>query len=125
MTALVDLRWLAGLLEGEGTFRLHRSWKSAAGHPGHAVIVVKMADRDVVAQVAEAWGVTLQGPYKSAAPDGRALRTLYSAQVNGAEAVDWMLRLYPFLGARRRASIRAVVSARWAYEATGRARRTS
>jgi hypothetical protein len=91
-----DLYWLAGLLEGEGTF--------VAGPPSaprSPAVQVMMVDRDVVDRVAALFecAVTLV----RARRDG--WRTAYSARVRGPRAVEWMGRLRPLMGSRRQGQI--------------------
>ena len=91
-----DLCWLAGLLEGEGTF--------IAGPPSAPrtpAIQVSMADRDIIERVA-----TLLDCAVTVVPARRdGWRTAYSVRVRGPRAVEWMRRLGPFLGKRRQGQI--------------------
>ena len=98
----VDLHWLAGLLEGEGTFMT-----GPPSAPRSPVIQFWMTDRDVV----ERAGAMLD----SAVTEVRARRahwkTAYAVRLRGPRAVVWMRRLRPLMGTRRRAQIdRAIAS---------------
>jgi hypothetical protein len=92
-----DARWLAGLLEGEGSFDLHRG--------RYPRIRLAMTDRDVVTQAAHLLGarrvrVTLrQAPF----------RAMWHAEVSGTGAAEVMAELLPFMGARRSAQIALVL----------------
>ena len=97
-----DLAWLAGLLEGEGSF--------IAGPPSaprSPAVQLSMVDRDIVARAAALIGVSV-----TVVPSRReGWRTAYCARVRGARAVLWMKRLRPLMGTRRQAQIdRAVAS---------------
>jgi hypothetical protein len=93
---LRDLHWLAGLLEGEGTFI-----PGPPSNPRMPVIQVEMVDADVMARVGRLLGrkvTTL-----------RARRAEWSAtyqvKVTGGPAVGWMLHLHPLMGERRQRQI--------------------
>ena len=91
-----DLHWLAGLLEGEGTF--------IAGPPSaprSPAVQLSMADRDVVDRAAALLECTVT--IVPARRDG--WRTAYCVRVRGARAVAWMQRLRPLLGSRRQEQI--------------------
>ena len=96
-----DLHWLAGLLEGEGTFLA-----GPPSQPRTPALVVHMADRDVVERVARLLGTTVQ----PVAPQ-QAHRPTYVARLRGRRAVAWMRLLPTLMAARRRAQIaRALAS---------------
>jgi hypothetical protein len=91
-----DLAWLAGLLEGEGSF--------IAGPPSaprSPAVQVSMVDGDVVERAAALLGVSV-----TVVPSRReGWRTAYCARIRGARAVLWMKRLRPLMGVRRQAQI--------------------
>jgi len=93
------LSWLAGLLEGEGTFSL-----TCDSYP---VISLNMCDGSVVriaAKLVEARSVALR---EARRPEWRPT---FVAQVGGAHAAEWMKRLRAFMGQRRTAAIDAALS---------------
>ena len=91
-----DLAWLAGLLEGEGSFLA-----GPPSAPRSPAVQVSMVDRDIVERAAELLGVSVM-----VIPSRReGWRTAYSARVRGARAVLWMERLRPLMGSRRQAQI--------------------
>jgi hypothetical protein len=97
-----DLHWLAGLLEGEGSFLA-----GPPSAPRSPALQVAMADRDVVERAGNLLGVAVM-----VVPSRReGWRTAYSVRVRGAPAVLWMERLKPLMGDRRQAQIdRAIAS---------------
>jgi hypothetical protein len=98
-----DLHWLAGLLEGEGTFLA-----GPPSAPRSPAVQVSMADRDVVARAAALLDCAV-----TVVPARReGWRTAYSARVRGARAVQWMERLRPLMGARRRQQIDRAIASR-------------
>lgn len=97
-----DRYWLAGLLEGEGSFL-----KGPPSAPRYPVLSLQMTDEDVVARVAAMLGRKM-GCWQ--APDERWLPT-YLVRITGAKAVAWMTALRPLMGQRRQGQIdRAVAS---------------
>ncbi len=85
-----DIAWLGGLLEGEGCFRL-----KTGKYPN---IGLEMTDEDTVIKVAAMW-------------DTRVChhRNMYTTQVSGAYAIQWMLTLYPFLSRYRKERVTKAV----------------
>lgn len=93
-----DVLWLAGLLEGEGTFDLHRG--------KYARVRLAMTDRDIVGRAATLVGSRVRlslkpAPYKAS----------WHAEVTGTKAVEVMTAVLPFMGARRSAKIAAILGA--------------
>jgi hypothetical protein len=96
------LAWLAGLLEGEGSFMA-----GPPSAPRLPVLSVAMVDRDVVDRVGDLIGA------KTVAVRARSdrWRDSFTVAIKGAGAVAWMLALRPSLGERRRGQVdRAVAS---------------
>jgi hypothetical protein len=96
-----DLCWLAGLLEGEGSF--------VAGPPSaprSPAVQIWMTDRDVMDRVGALLGVAVM-----VVPSRRAgWRTAYSVRMRGSRAVLWMHLLRPLMGERRRKQIDQAVA---------------
>jgi hypothetical protein len=100
--AATELHWLAGLLEGEGTFMT-----GPPSSPGLPVIAVNMTDEDVMARL----GRIFERKVHVVRPRNVRWRTSYQVRVNGSEAVRWMGLLRPLMGSRRQAQIdRALAS---------------
>jgi hypothetical protein len=96
------LFWLAGLLEGEGTFL-----KPIPSDPRRPILACRMTDRDVIELVATAFGTSVQ------ANDKGQHQTEFAALVRGARAVELMRVLRPMMGRRRKEAIdRAVLDYR-------------
>lgn len=94
-----DLHWLAGLLEGEGSFMLASS-KKADRRYFYPRIVVNMTDLDVMERAAHLLGCKLQ-----ALPLMPGRKQAYRAQRWGSAAAKLMLELRPLMGERRRRQI--------------------
>jgi hypothetical protein len=100
--AVHELPWLAGLLEGEGSFL-----KGPPSAPRYPVLALQMTDEDVVARVAAMFDRKL-GRWQS-----RHAREqpVFLVRITGAKAVAWMTALRPLMGERRQLQIdRAVAS---------------
>lgn len=102
-----DLIWLAGLLEGEGTFDAQRG--------KYPRIRVGMTDRDVVGRAATLMGTRVRLSLK-ASPQ----KPTWHAEIQGPKAADLMETLLPYMGARRSAAI-AQVLGNYRLRASGKA----
>lgn len=94
-----DLVWLAGLLEGEGTFDLHRD--------RYPRIRVGMTDRDVVGRAASLMGSRIR---MSISTVGH--KATFHAEISGDRARAIMWALLPYMGARRSAKIAEILGKR-------------
>lgn len=93
-----DILWLAGLLEGEGSFTLNRGLFPTIG--------LAMTDYDVVEKAAKIMGVNniyLEKKTKQGWKDA------YRAQLIGYHAVRVMERIKPYMGERRTKKINEVL----------------
>jgi hypothetical protein len=98
----LDLHWLAGLLEGEGTFLA-----GPPSAPRSPAIQFWMTDRDVVERAA----AMLDAKVMVVAPRRAHWKTTYAVRLRGSRAVVWMRRLWCLMGSRRREQIeRAIAS---------------
>jgi len=93
----IDYAWLAGLLEGEGSF-----FKGSRRSPGKPVVSITMTDRDVVQRAADLLGVL---SFHERIPANPKWKPVYRMQVSGQRAVDLMNRIRPMMGERRRGQI--------------------
>lgn len=92
-----DLIWLAGLLEGEGTFDSHRG--------KYPRVRLAMTDRDVVGRAASLMdtGIRLSLHKAPAQPT-------WHAEVSGARAAEIMTAILPYMGTRRSGKIATILS---------------
>ena len=91
MIKMKEIAWLAGLLEGEGCFAIHKR--------KYPRIVLKMTCEDIVTRAASLMKTTI---YRNG--------NQWVTQANGAYAISWMMTLYPFFGKRRREKVTEVIS---------------
>lgn len=91
-----DVIWLAGLLEGEGTFDLHRG--------KYPRVRLAMCDRDVVGRAATLMGSRVRLSLKPA-----PFSATFHAEVQGAKASAVMRAVLAHMGARRSSKIAAVL----------------
>jgi hypothetical protein len=94
-----QLHWLAGLLEGEGSFL-----KPPPSSPNNISVTVQMTDEDVIARVA---GLIDASCHKC---DGRGYKPTFRTTISGRRACDLMLRLRPLMGTRRQGQIDAALA---------------
>lgn len=100
--------WLAGLLEGEGSFMVGPPSK-----PNLPVISVNMTDKDVVEKVAELFGTKVL-PLKKRK---QKWKDNYATRVRGKKAVEIMMVLKPLMGTRRQHQIEKALAS---YSVQGR-----
>lgn len=107
MVSMTDLHWLAGLLEGEGSFVNCRHKYPGGREYEQFVIQVCMTDKDPVEKVGRMLGgVTSEQKHRT-----KANKPVYRTAVQGARAIGWMQTLYPLMGVRRRAKIAECIRA--------------
>lgn len=92
MVTLAEIAWIAGFLEGEGTF--DASWRRA--------VVFVTTDRDVAERAVSILRGRLNGPYNYR-PDRKPF---WRGTIHGRQAAEWCMTLYPLMGERRRTKIR-------------------
>jgi len=102
--SVIELAWLAGLLEGEGCFMATRKGRNKAAN---VEVTVKMTDRDVIEHVAAVWNA---GVYLEPPPHGLSKKQAYSTCLTGKRARRMMSLLCPYMGARRRAKIETLLA---------------
>ena len=94
-----DLPWLAGLLEGEGSFR--------GADENRALVRVATCDRDVVVRA----GVLMGSTVHAYPPRDQRHREVFITSLGGSRAATLMRELHPLLGVRGRAQAEAVLAA--------------
>ncbi len=98
------IKWLAGLLEGEGHFRIGKSYTDRSPR-----ITIGMTDRDVVEKVAKVFNTATLGPYSNQRRTRKARKPIFVAQVGGVKGLAIMLDVFSYLGERRRQRIVSVL----------------
>jgi hypothetical protein len=97
-----DRYWLAGLLEGEGSF-----FAGPPSQPHLPVLSIQETDEDVVGRVGDLLGRKIYASH----PKRDGWKTTYQLRLVGSRAVAWMTALRPLMGRRRREQIdRALAS---------------
>ena len=91
--------WLAGLLEGEGSFMA-----GSPSRPHSPTVCMTTTDEDVIQRVSDIFGVK-----HCMVRDGRysdnGWKTAYVIRIKGAKAVAFMKSLRPLMGERRQQQI--------------------
>lgn len=102
----LDLAWLAGILEGEGSFIVNsRTRTPKNGEPWKQVDVrvqINMTDEDVISRVAHLIGRNYR---TDATPVSRGHKIKYATEISGHRAVLLMQHLRPLMGRRRQKQI--------------------
>ena len=98
--------WLAGLLEGEGSFM-----KGTPSKPQIPRIHLKMTDRDIIERAANILKVTYYGPYQTKPKNSESVyRPHYIVWGLGKRAIELMKQLRPLMGQRRQGQIGDVIA---------------
>lgn len=99
----LTIYWMAGLLEGEGSFL--QGPPSTRNQPR---IQIQMTDKDILEKVAKLWGVKVRGPYTPSNPKPH-WKHHYTLVKKGTPAIEWMQQLRPLMGERRQGQIDAAI----------------
>ena len=103
----MQIMWLAGLLEGEGSFCLVQR-RSKYNTP---YLSLAMTDKDVIEKafiLMTRIGGRALTEYRRKLPSGK---TVYQLQTTGMPAIKLMLRVKPYMGIRRTRTIVRIVKA--------------
>jgi hypothetical protein len=100
---LLDIAWLAGILEGEGCFQTRKS----GGYKGTPCISLQMTDKDTVEKVSKLWDAKLYGPY---GPYGKSKLQTWQVNIFGKQAAEWMMTIYTLMGQRRQEKIKSILA---------------
>ena len=102
-----DIRWAAGLFEGEGWASLDTHKRSyGRGVYAYTVAGLSTTDEDVARTFTRIMGGKLFGPYENK----RGVKQLWTWKVRNAEARRALQRLLPYMGERRSAQIKAALN---------------
>lgn len=98
-----QIGWIAGILEGEGTF-------SCLDNGTAPLIKIAMVDRDVIDRVAEIldYNGTISEDITS------SYKPIFTIQLYGNSAIQWMMTIYCLMGQRRKEKIRSILTL-WKY----------
>lgn len=98
---LVEIAWLAGLLDGEASFNLQKK--------ATVSVVLCMTDLDIVERASRCFHSKVYGPLYYRSILGR--KPLYRTSIGGSHAIAIIMTIYSFLGDRRKEKCRAMISA--------------
>ena len=101
LVELCDLYWLAGILEGEGTFV-----SGPPSQPNSPIARISMTDLDTVTRAAGVLDRAVT-PVRARKPH---YKSVFNTQIKGAEAVALMMAVLPILGPDRTRQIERVLA---------------
>lgn len=104
MISDLELGWLAGILEGEGSFS-----KGPPSKPRMSRIQMQTTDEDVISRVARILGVRYCKIADRTDTGLRQTKSAFHVQLRGSRAVAWMRQLRPLMGQRRQQQIDAAI----------------
>lgn len=101
----VEIAWMAGLLEGEGSFGLDKRskqrYKTSTSPPG-AYVKISMTDEDVIEKMAKLVNKTYYSPTRLTKKN----KKVYILHIGDRETLLALLpRLFPYLGKRRQTEV--------------------
>ena len=99
---IADLYWLAGLLEGEGSFQ------APTERCHYPTIALAMTDEDVVARACKMMGE--QKYHRSERGKDRGWKPCFTFRIRGMPAIIWMKKLKPMMGERRQSQIDTAIT---------------
>ena len=94
-----DKAWLAGLVEGEGSFTYQLQPSGGARLP-YPIFGMRMTDLDVMERASSLIGGKLYGPYVR-----KPHKTFWDCRIYGPKAVRFALDMFAHMGQRRREQI--------------------
>lgn len=101
-----DIAWVAGVLEGDGSFVLgNQNGKNGKTYKQHTINLA-MSDLDVIEKF-----TTITGAHSRISRKLPSGKIMYQAAVYGPRAIGWAQTLYPLMGKRRQAKIREIIAA--------------
>ncbi len=106
-----QIEWMAGFLEGEGTFNKTTPSSQSMGF-GSIRVAVSSTDKDVVLKLANLLGfgsLHVFEPYKSVSGYANRLKQ-YRWECSGVNAAGLMMTLLPLMGERRTARIKELLA---------------
>jgi hypothetical protein len=101
----IEVAWLAGLLEGEGSFS-----KGPPSKPNLPRIQLSSTDEDVVSRVARLFDIRYCCARARKHINLIPTKPIFQLQVRGSKAVIWMKRVEPHMGVRRKEQIRVALA---------------
>lgn len=114
---LSDAMWLAGLLEGEGSFGCD-AFRKQNRRP-RPRLALGMTDEDIMRRAAGLLDSRLYGPYNK----GIGKKLVWCVNMTGLKAAEYMRVLRPYMGSRRGARIEEVLRGWDAYQYQKRRKR--
>lgn len=99
---ITTLHWLAGLLEGEGSF-IEQTDKYPAR------IALQMTDKDVIDRVGKLFNVSVSRSHSEKFKQN-GWKPTYAVHLRGSRAIEWMKLLQPLMGDRRKEKIDRVIN---------------
>ena len=96
----INIAWLAGLLEGEGSFVFNRK----AGGRCDVRIQLNMTDQDIIERAAKMLGRSVYRAQRGGDKPQWYVRT------TGIKSISWIMTIYGLMGARRQKKIRELLA---------------
>jgi len=99
LTDKEKLIFLAGVFEGEGSFGF---WGKVEQKRKYLRAQVQMTDKDIILRFYDYFKLGYIGKNRLRFNDKKSFKQTWTWKVSGEKAVETMLKLYPYLGIRRK-----------------------
>ncbi len=99
----IDIAWVAGLIEGEGTIIAYESKSDRVKK--QVRFAVEMTDLDVLQKLQRILGTNARLIKRNPPSLNPNHRDSFIVTLSGSYAIAWLLTIYCFLGTRRRAAV--------------------
>lgn len=97
---LRELHWLAGLLEGEGSFM-----NDPPSRPNNPIVSIEMTDEDIIKKVSKIF----ERKYQECKRKNKKYKKSFKVILTGYKSLVLMIMLYPLMSQRRRKKIKEIL----------------
>ena len=102
-----NVLWLAGWLEGEGSFTTS---EVGSKHGKFCQITAGSIDHDTALHATQLLDGKIYGPYQYPCRLTKNRKPMWQVRVAGTLAASWMMILFPFMGTRRQKQIKSCLA---------------
>lgn len=102
--SLRDLYWIAGLIEGEGSFVIHNHLTGTKSFQ----FTMGMTDKDTINKASRILKGNPNG-YFEGTRNSPTHKRIYRIKMSGVQAIGWMMTLYPLMSQRRQEKIKEII----------------
>lgn len=102
MTTMMEIAWIAGIVEGEGCIVVQPSSKTLR-------LSIEMTDLDVLQKAQRIFGPDARLSKRTVKLSNPKWRDRYILHLCGSRLMQWLMTIYPLMGNRRKAKIEQAI----------------